>query len=61
MARAYNSGGAFGAPVAALPAQTSVVDGVDVDALLSAALGGRKATTTMRFCWFVMLTAALGG
>mmetsp|Transcript_22679 Transcript_22679/g.47344 ORF Transcript_22679/g.47344 Transcript_22679/m.47344 type:complete len:742 (-) Transcript_22679:558-2783(-) len=35
-----SSGGAFGAPVAALPAQASVVDGVDVDALLSAALGG---------------------
>jgi RNA recognition motif-containing protein len=33
-------GGAFGAPVAALPAQASVVDGVDVDALLMAALGG---------------------
>jgi splicing factor U2AF subunit len=33
-------GGAFGAPVAALPVQASVVDGVDVDALLMAALGG---------------------
>eukprot|EP00584_Thalassiosira_punctigera_P009299 CAMPEP_0172535306 /NCGR_PEP_ID=MMETSP1067-20121228/7377_1 /TAXON_ID=265564 ORGANISM="Thalassiosira punctigera, Strain Tpunct2005C2" /NCGR_SAMPLE_ID=MMETSP1067 /ASSEMBLY_ACC=CAM_ASM_000444 /LENGTH=564 /DNA_ID=CAMNT_0013320231 /DNA_START=6 /DNA_END=1699 /DNA_ORIENTATION=+ len=35
-----SGGGAFGAPVAAPPAQASVVDGVDVDALLSAALGG---------------------
>ncbi|KAL3810175.1 hypothetical protein ACHAXA_001596 [Cyclostephanos tholiformis] len=33
-------GGAFGAPVAAPPVQASVVDGVDVDALLMAALGG---------------------
>ena len=33
-------GGAMGAPVAAPSAQASVVDGVDVDALLSAALGG---------------------
>jgi len=38
-----SGGGAFGAPVAALPAQASVVDGVDVDALLSAALGGGGA------------------
>jgi splicing factor U2AF subunit len=33
-------GGAFGAPVPAPPVQASVVDGVDVDALLAAALGG---------------------
>ena len=33
-------GGAFGAPVSAPPVQASVVDGVDVDALLMAALGG---------------------
>jgi splicing factor U2AF subunit len=33
-------GGAFAAPVAAPPAAASMVDGVDVDALLNAALGG---------------------
>jgi splicing factor U2AF subunit len=33
-------GGAFAAPVAAPPAAATVVDGVDVDALLNAALGG---------------------
>lgn len=33
-------GGAFGAPVPAPPVQASIVDGVDVDALLAAALGG---------------------
>ncbi len=33
-------GGAFGAPVAAPPVQASIVDGVDVEALLAAALGG---------------------
>mmetsp|Transcript_3811 Transcript_3811/g.8496 ORF Transcript_3811/g.8496 Transcript_3811/m.8496 type:complete len:662 (+) Transcript_3811:129-2114(+) len=38
-----SGGGAFGAPVAALPVQASVVDGVDVDALLAAALGGGGA------------------
>ena len=36
-------GGAFGAPVSAPPVQEKVVDGVDVDALLSAALGGGGA------------------
>ena len=33
-------GGAFAAPVAAPPAAATMVDGVDVDALLNAALGG---------------------
>jgi len=33
-------GGSFGTTVAALPAMTSVVDGFDVDALLTQALGG---------------------
>mmetsp|Transcript_22800 Transcript_22800/g.37190 ORF Transcript_22800/g.37190 Transcript_22800/m.37190 type:complete len:479 (+) Transcript_22800:3-1439(+) len=36
-------GGAFAAPVAAPPAAATMVDGVDVDALLNAALGGGGA------------------
>jgi splicing factor U2AF subunit len=36
-------GGEFGAPVAAPPVDASVVDGVDVNALLQAALGGGGA------------------
>lgn len=40
MAAMQTGGGAFAAPVAALPAAATVVDGVDVDALLNAALGG---------------------
>ena len=36
-------GGAFAAPVAAPPASATMVDGVDVDALLNAALGGGGA------------------
>ncbi|KAL9188295.1 hypothetical protein ACHAXT_006673 [Thalassiosira profunda] len=35
-----SGGGQFGATVSALPVQQSVVDGVNVDALLSAAMGG---------------------
>ena len=40
MAAMQTGGGAFSAPVAAPPAAATVVDGVDVDALLNAALGG---------------------
>lgn len=40
VAQQQMGGGAFAAPVAAPPAAASMVDGVDVDALLNAALGG---------------------
>lgn len=39
-AQQQQQGGTFGAPVPAPPVQASIVDGVDVDALLAAALGG---------------------
>mmetsp|Transcript_2619 Transcript_2619/g.3933 ORF Transcript_2619/g.3933 Transcript_2619/m.3933 type:complete len:675 (+) Transcript_2619:32-2056(+) len=43
LAAVQTGGGAFAAPVAAPPAAATVVDGVDVDALLNAALGGGAA------------------
>ena len=42
-AAVQTGGGAFAAPVAAPPAAATMVDGVDVDALLNAALGGGAA------------------
>ncbi len=59
-AAVQTGGGAFAAPVAAPPAAATMVDGVDVNALLNAALGGGAAAPAPPTMAAAIPTAAPG-